>query len=245
LYAVDDFIERILPTRKNTFVLVSGDADSSVPNCINKADTLLNSDLLLGWFSQNCIGNHPKLHRIPIGLDYHTLSTTNDHFWGSVMLPETQETMIMTISRFSSPFWKRKIHCYGTFHFNWYACSKRIEAKEQISSDVITYQEEKMNREALWNEMTKYAFIPSPEGAGPDCHRTWEALVLGCIPIVKTSGLDPLFEGLPVWIVNDWADITQESMKETIETFQNITFDLENLHLQTWVNKIIKVLNAE
>jgi GR25 family glycosyltransferase involved in LPS biosynthesis len=242
--AVDDFIERILPTRTNSFVLISGDADTVVPDHIKNADTLLNNDLLIGWFSQNCIGNHPKLHRIPIGLDYHTLATYTDHVWGHHILPEHQESMLMLISRFSQPFWKRAVHCYGTFHFNWYVSEKRAEAKEKISPDVITYQAEKIKRDELWNEMAKYAFIPSPEGAGPDCHRTWEALVLGCIPIVKSSGLDPLFEGLPVWIVNDWTDITKESMKEKVEQFKTMTFNPRRLHLQTWVNKIIKVRNA-
>jgi hypothetical protein len=245
LCAINDFAERILPTRKNTFVLVTGDADSSVPNEIYDRDKLLNNDLLLGWFSQNCIGTHPKLHRIPIGLDYHTLASCKGHYWGDQLLPEHQEAMLIRISKASRPFWERAIHCYGTFHFNWYPCPKRIEAKERIRTDVITYQQDKIKREDLWNEMVKYAFIPSPEGSGPDCHRTWEALVLGCIPILKTSGLDPLFEGLPVWFVNDWSDITEESMRDTLERFRHTTFDLRNLHLQTWVNKIIKVRNAE
>ena len=46
----------------------------------------------------------------------------------------------------------------------------------------------------------KYKFILSPPGAGFDCHRTWEALYLGAIPIVKTSSLDPLYKDLPVVI---------------------------------------------
>jgi hypothetical protein len=37
-------------------------------------------------------------------------------------------------------------------------------------------------------EKINYAFVASPYGGGPDCHRTWEALILGCIPIVKSSG---------------------------------------------------------
>ena len=65
----------------------------------------------------------------------------------------------------------------------------------------------------LWREKTRYAFVVSPHGNGLDCHRTWESLVLGNIPIVKRSSIDPLYEGLPVVIVDDWREITPENSK--------------------------------
>ena len=34
-----------------------------------------------------------------------------------------------------------------------------------------------------------FAFVASPSGNGLDCHRTWEALLLRSIPIVKVSVL--------------------------------------------------------
>ena len=49
-----------------------------------------------------------------------------------------------------------------------------------------------------WEEQSQYQFILSPHGAGIDCFRTWEALVLGCIPIVKKSHISELFQDLPV-----------------------------------------------
>ena len=42
--------------------------------------------------------------------------------------------------------------------------------------------------------MIKYTFILSPAGIGLDCHRTWEALCLGCIPIVCIPEFKNLFE---------------------------------------------------
>ena len=42
--------------------------------------------------------------------------------------------------------------------------------------------------------INKYKFILSPSGAGPDCHRTWEALYMGCIPIVISSSIKELYE---------------------------------------------------
>jgi hypothetical protein len=62
----------------------------------------------------------------------------------------------------------------------------------------------------LWEEYTKHRFGFSPKGNGQDCHRTWEMLFFGMVPIVKTSSVDPLFTGLPVLIVKEWMDICQE-----------------------------------
>ena len=36
-------------------------------------------------------------------------------------------------------------------------------------------------------------YAHSPPGHGLDCHRTWEALSLGCIVLVQASPLDGLF----------------------------------------------------
>jgi hypothetical protein len=47
----------------------------------------------------------------------------------------------------------------------------------------ITIESEELNRSELWRRHGNYSFVISPPGHGLDCHRTWEALALGCIPI--------------------------------------------------------------
>jgi hypothetical protein len=71
-----------------------------------------------------------------------------------------------------------------------------------------------------------------------DCHRTWESLCLGCIPIIKAPNFSQLFENLPVLIVNDWKEVTQELLNKTINDFKTKLFNHEKLNLKYWVNKI-------
>ncbi len=59
----------------------------------------------------------------------------------------------------------------------------------------------RLPQEQLWREYSSAAFGISPPGRGVDCHRTWEMLYFGMIPIVLSSSLDPMFQGLPVVIV--------------------------------------------
>jgi hypothetical protein len=87
-----------------------------------------------------------------------------------------------------------------------------------------------------------FAFIISPHGGGYDCHRLWEALILGCIPIVKTSPIDKLYQDLPVLIVQSWSDVTMDLLVKIIEEFKikelNKEFKYEKLALSYWMNRI-------
>jgi hypothetical protein len=85
--------------------------------------------------------------------------------------------------------------------------------------------------------MAKYKFVISPHGNGLDCHRTWEALALGCFPIIKSSELDDMFQELPVIIVSSWNEITQEFLNK----YKNLpTFILyqEKMYMNYWINYI-------
>ena len=66
----------------------------------------------------------------------------------------------------------------------------------------------------------------------------WIALALGCIPIVKTSPLDSLYDDLPILIVKEWSDVTQELLNKTIEEYKTKQFNLEKLKLNYWIEKI-------
>lgn len=98
-----------------------------------------------------------------------------------------------------------------------------------------------MKRSDLWNTKGQYAFSISPHGNGLDCHRTWEDLILGCIVIVKTSPLDRMYEGLPVVIINDWDEVTQQNLEIWLEQYQDAftsPYFREKLTLNYWLSKI-------
>ena len=73
---------------------------------------------------------------------------------------------------------------------------------------------------------------------GMDCYRTWEALLLGCIVIVKTSPLDCLYTDLPVVILNNWTDLTQELLIKTASEFTEKTYNYDKLTLDYWMKQI-------
>lgn len=117
----------------------------------------------------------------------------------------------------------------------------KIAAKLQ-ELGVCDFLPHRMPQLELWRQKGKRAFDISPVGNGFDCYRTWESLLLGCIVIVKTSFLDPLFEGLPVVVVKDWDEITEEKLHQWLNEYGDVFHDPEirkKITHQYWMGKVL------
>jgi hypothetical protein len=58
-------------------------------------------------------------------------------------------------------------------------------------------------------------FVLSPPGNGIDCHRTWEAIYLGAIPVVLKSCLhESLVNSFPIYATDTWENFLQKSDSE-------------------------------
>jgi hypothetical protein len=243
LSALRDFITNIFPKLPYKIILITGDCDETCwVDVFKHSDYFLEfiqNERIIHWFAQNCIGSHPKLTPIPIGLDYHTMTTLHKQ-WGPQLNPFEQELILNTIVAKSKPFWERQLKTYANFHFamNTKFGYDRMDAYQSVRSNLVYYEPQYSLREESWNKQIMYAFVISPHGNGLDCHRTWEALVLGCIPIVKTSPIDIIYQNLPVLIVKSWSDITEKLLKETISQFKLMTFSYEKLTNKYWFNLI-------
>lgn len=119
-----------------------------------------------------------------------------------------------------------------------------------------TYRKEPCSFDCYMNEMAQHKFVVSPRGLGPDCYRTWEALLIGTIPIVRRnqgdpkaslnqepsgsySLLDSLYEGLPVLIIDAWEDITEELLNRKYEEITAKKYDPRKLYMEYWRTKIM------
>lgn len=240
--AINDFVYTVLPKIKKRFILVSGDSDTLIPyGALSEEgfNTLIHNKYLIVWFSQNLAISPkiiPKLQYLPIGLDYHTM-TTREMEWGARASPLMQERLLLSAASKAPPLLSRKPIAYTTFHFELNR-GGRMEAYKQIPKELVYYEPSRVKRVVSWKRQTEYAFVVSPPGEGLDCHRTWEALCLGCIPILLTSSLDDMFSDLPVLIVKSWTDVTRELLNSTIEEYSTRDFCKEKLTLKYWMNKI-------
>ena len=93
-----------------------------------------------------------------------------------------------------------------------------------------------------YDQWSEYKFVLSPKGAGIDCHRTWEALSMGCIPIVLSSTIDELYKDLPVLVLKSWDEIDEKLLHDFYCEYKNKIcnneYNLQKLHLEYWIKKI-------
>jgi hypothetical protein len=254
---IKTFYKKVLPKVKNPFVLVICDGDESFPSnsrLKKHLEEFVNHKMILHIFAQNCDYKGPshKVSHLPIGIDFHTLAYRSQAFsWGKKASPSEQEKELKELLQQLKPTHLRKKRAFVDFQHNnnvnscYHRAQEFGEDRSSIferlkASGLIDYSD-RMPRAHLWKSKGEYAFSISPHGNGLDCHRTWEDLILGCIVIVKTSPLDPLYEGLPVVIVKDWSEVTEDNLTKWLErykdAFTNPSYRTK-LTNRYWLNKI-------
>jgi hypothetical protein len=90
--------------------------------------------------------------------------------------------------------------------------------------------------------LMNYKFVASPPGNGIESSRTWEALLLKTIPIVKDFPSNRYYAslGLPIWIVKDWKEL-EEFDEEKLADKYDVLISRANwkpLFMDFWIDMI-------
>lgn len=223
------FVQKILPRLNNKINLILIESDViDIPNAIltsNKVDRI---------FQWNKAINHEKITCLPIGLnkDRHlesllevydqkeekkellmiNFNLTDESRKGIL---ENQE--LLKISKKMESIEPKKTYFKKSF----------VDGKIGVSETDVKY----------YKKMSQFKFVLSPKGAGEDCHRTWEALYLGCIPIVLSSSIDEIYQDLPVLVVKSWNEISEDLLNQIWEEYQQKEWDTKKLKLDYWFEK--------
>lgn len=81
-------------------------------------------------------------------------------------------------------------------------------------------------------DLPSYKFVVSPEGNGIDCHRHYEALMAGCIPIIERNPLiEAKYAGCPVLFTDDYSEITHEYLERMYEEMLLRNYNFSRLDL--------------
>jgi len=89
----------------------------------------------------------------------------------------------------------------------------------------------------------KSMFVISPPGNGHDCHRTWEALYCGAVPIVLANEIDlELIKNLPILIVNNYSELKSYNLVDLRSIYRDLwdKSDLSKLDPTYWKNLIFE-----
>ncbi len=256
--SLDDFARIVLPRLQAPVVLVTGASDySPLSHAPTGSAAILQSPMIAHWF-----GSQPdfpalddKFTPLPIGLPY---PYRNDiHFakpWYALRRHITTrydigayDRQLADIVRRRRSFGQRHLMAYGDFALNNTSRSRRLgETRAEVAetlgkSGCVQFPDRAVQPLQLYETYGQYAFVVSPFGRAMDCYRTWEALAMGAIPIVRRSPLEPLYQGLPVAIVDDWREVTPKRLQDWAQRFKHAWDDGsvdERLTLDHWVRRI-------
>ncbi len=229
---IPQFFKNIHPHITHPYILITHNSDLSPiylaakdhPKGPYDFSMYLDDSKIIHWFSQNIDYVHPKLSAIPIGI-------ANPHYThGNI-------TMFSNATKSLPAFSSRKplIYCNITPQTN---PEERNAAIAHLKQQSCAFFATPKQPTAYLAEMKEYQFVVSPAGNGLDCHRAWEALLMGCIPIMKHSLIDPLFEGLPVILINEWSEITTEFIENKRAEFLLQSLNNDRAYASYWIEYI-------
>ena len=225
------FGRKYLPKIKNRFVLITPNCESGTDNPQpGRFSKFLAEERLAAWFVQN-IDREPseRVIPIPIGLA--------NQVW-----PHGQVSVLDPAALIAPPAGGEGRDCfvYVNFSVNTNESARKpcLDHFLALSTSVV---KEPISFDEYLDDLSRTVFVVSPPGNGLDCHRTWEALLMGCYPIVLSSTLNPLYENLPVVVVKDWSEVTDEFLQKKKEEFSSRTWSYEKLYAPYWYQKVFAI----
>lgn len=211
------------PHIKNKYILITQNSDLG----IEKKHTDYIDDKIAHWFAKNVLHGHEKITPIPIGL-------TNN------FLNKIGKTSDMSLVRSHDLSHKTTGMSYG---FSLASGQERILLQQMLKQHELGFHVFEKTQSAYFKKMSGYNFVISPEGNGADCHRTWEALYLQCIPIAKENYFINHFKGLglPILTIKNWSDIESfnaDFLEKQYNELKN-RFDHKSLFMDYWIDRIL------
>lgn len=216
---LDLFFHHVHPHIPVPYILVTHNSDDSTPGSFAE---YLDDEKIIVWFGQNYDGTgHPKMIPIPMGVANFCWEHGKVD-WIRKMREQIPDKVHLAHMQFS-------IQTYPT---------ERMFVQKRFQSVPFCYQTAKKPFHLYLFDLASSVFEIAPRGHALDTHRIWESLYVGTIPIVRTSSLDCLYEGLPILIIEDWSQVDEDFLQKTYLTFKNKEFHLEKIWINYWVDLI-------
>ncbi|MCH9690375.1 MAG: hypothetical protein K0U10_06980 [Gammaproteobacteria bacterium] len=217
------FFSKYHPHVPNPYILVTHSGIFGVPS---KYVNYLEDSKIIAWFGHNPDSVHSKFHPIPLGLaNYH---------WPHGKF----EKIINAQNHF--PNFRNDAKTYVNFRIHTNQ-AVRIPILNHFKTQSFSIVKSNRSYDLYLQDLGQTTFVVSPPGAGLDCHRNWEALYLKSIPIIKHSQLDPLFEDLPVILVDNFEVITEDYLMNQLQLIKEKNYNFEKLYAPYWFNRIRQV----
>jgi hypothetical protein len=223
------FIDHIHDKILYPYILITCDVGGYLPE--KSMHKLLFDPKVAYWFAKNMLfTNHSKLFQLPMGQFY--------YLWAHGIPSVIQELDSLVATK---PHPKNYL-----LYLNY---TERDHARRKEVADRFWDKPYCLNRNRprmptsfsdFWREVSQSKFVLSPLGLEVDCTRTWECFILGSIPIVERSFLDPLYDKLPILLVHSWDEITEDFLNQKYSKMQDMSYCVEKAFFPYWQDLILE-----
>jgi hypothetical protein len=219
------YFRDIDPQTKAPYVLVTHNSD------LPADESLVNlaGDNVAAWFAQNNSYSHPRVTPIPIGLE-------NLHHYHAG-IPRRFEAIGNSMAG-------RKNRILVAFAIGTNALERQPAFESAVHAPYADCLQVWLDQDAYAETLAGYKFVLSPPGNGLDAHRTWEAMYLGVVPIVKESVAMRYFAalGLPLWVVTSWDELRSMDEGDLEKKYEELAqgFRCPALYMDYWRDQVFR-----
>ncbi len=220
---VSELETQILSKLDVSITLILGNSDQNHDDSYSYLNANPNIERI---FAQNLVAEIDGFYPLPIGLE---------NAW------HANHGNISSFKRLSKVKLDRKSRIMWTFSIH-----TNIAARSEAALDLlrITFADKfgAISSEDHRKLLLVYSFVASPPGNGLDTHRTWEAMYLGCVPIVLRSYMTEYFEklGLPIWVIDTYSELDSFNQHDLAQKYEELKprFDNRALWFDYWAKAI-------
>jgi hypothetical protein len=242
------FLLDVLPFINNKFVLLITGEDITIPNQVdprwtelkhihlikNVYNAVITNPFLIHCYIENRDEIHEKTSSIPLGLNPREF-------------PDHNIDYILKYMTHYPPLFNRELKVICVHRDR--AGDREVINKLKVSAWKDYVIVNTCKHDEWYKLLQTYPFIICAHGGGIDpCPKVWEALCVGCIPIIKHSAMDDVYKEFPIIFVDSWEEntITYDKLitwKNKYSKYYDIELRkqwIHKLYLEYWKNKIEK-----
>ena len=208
------FFEKIFPLLDRPFILMSHNSDHGVDG---RFSPFLDHGRLFKWFAQNVTTDHPRLVSLPLGV-------------ANAQWPHGRLDLLDQAAQ-------RRAAKSGLVYMNFNVKTNpalRQPVFDRLGDHPLVTASSGLDYPTYLHELSSHHFAVCPPGNGLDCHRIWECLYLGVIPLVSARFRLRGFDRLPILYVEDWGQIDGDFLKAAYERLARREVRMEQTRLEHW-----------
>ena len=236
-----DYLFEYLKFSKMKYILISHMSDYP----INELRFKKAPPSIIKWYAQNAIYDHKDLVPIPIGLGNHKGKSSVSWYKYDWFVENIEKLRL-------NPKDEKTLYC------NWYSLNnpkQRVGILQKLRNNNIKYywgrscsekdmenlvpksdNDARLSFENYCEIASHYKFMVCPPGNGVAVHQPWEALYMGCIPIVLKHRIYENYTDLPIIQINDWSEVTYDLLNSYLDN----EFNTEKMFMPYWRELIKK-----